>query len=239
MKKYCEKIILKIQAFRAATVKERYIKRASLFALAFIIFFIALWIIDLFKTPADFRIVKPVQGEYISLYLSNYIVPELHNKSQYGEPFDLVLSQTGINEVLARHIDPNTMAKAGLSDLTTCFKDDEIVLTARTNYKGFDFIVSMAFEPEIDKHGKLLLNAEDFQVGRSSLPFAAEMIRGKIISRLGENFKTEKSNEFLNAILAAGKIEPVFKINHSKLRIEKITVQNGELIIHFSPENNG
>jgi len=216
-----------------------YVKRASLFVLAFIIFLIALWIIDLFKTPADFRIVRPVEGEQVSLYLSNYIMPRLHNESQYGEPFDLELSQAGINEILARHIDPNTMAKAGLSDLTTCFKDDEILFTARTNYKGFNFIVSMAIEPKIDAAGKLLLDADNFQVGRSSMPFAAEMIKEKIIAALCENFKAGKTDEFINVVLRTGTIDPVFKINSSKLRIEKITVQNEELIIHFLPEHNG
>lgn len=246
MKKYCEKIILKIQTFTATAVsepqrkrREQYIKRASLFALAFIVFLVALWIIDLFKTPAHFRKVKHVQGEQVSLYLSNYIMPELYNKSQYNEPFDLVLSQAGINEIIARHIDPNILAKAGLSDLSARFKKGEIVLTAKTNYKGFNFVVSMTIKPKIDKDGKLVLNAEDFQVGRSSLPFAAEMIRKKIISSLGENFKTEKNDEFFNAVLSTGKIDPVFKINHSKLRIEKITVQNEELIINFLPEHNG
>ena len=217
--------------------KQKY-KIAALIGTA-VIFFLVFWIIGLFKTPANFRIVRPVEGEHISLYLSNYIMPELYNKSQYREPFDLTVSQEGINEIIARHIDSNTLAKAGLSDLTTCFKEDEILLTARTKYKGFNFIVSMTIEPKIDKDGKLLLNAVDFQVGRSSLPFAAERIRKKIISCLGENFKTEKTDEFFSAILSTGKIEPVFKINRSKVRIEKITVQNEELIIHFSPEHNG
>jgi uncharacterized protein YpmS len=239
MENYYEKIKQKIQDFAATAEGKLYIKRASLFALAFIIFLIALWIIDLFKTPANFRIIRPIRGEQISPYLSNYIVPELHNNSQYGKPFDLVLSQTGINDILARHIDPNALAKAGLSDLTTCFKDDEIVFIARTNYKGFDFIVSMAIEPKIDKQGRLFLDAEDFQVGRSSLPFAAEMVKKKIIAGLVENFKAEKNEEFINTFLNSRKIDPVFNINHSKLRIEKITVQNEELIIHFLPEHNG
>jgi len=216
-----------------------YVKRAALFVLTFIIFLIGLWIIDLFKTPADFRIVRPVEGEQVSLYLSNYIMPRLHNESQYGKPFDLELSQAGINEILARHIDPNALAKAGLSDLSAHFKKDQIVIIARTNYSGFNLIASMAIEPEIDKDGKLLLDADKFQVGRSSLPFAAEMIKKKIIAALGENFKMGKTDEFINAVLHTGKIDPVFKINSSKLRIEKITVQNEELIIHFLPEHNG
>lgn len=236
MKNYSEKIMLNIRTFRAATVKERYIKKASLFISAFIIFLIILWIIDLFKTPAYFRKVKPLHGEQVSLYLSNYIMPELYNKSQYDKPFDLVLSQAGINEIIIRQIDPNVLAKAGLSDLTTRFKDDEIVLTAKTNYKGFDFIVSMTIEPKIDKQGKLLLNAEDFQIGRSSLPFAAEMIRKKIIADLGQNFKTEKNDEFFNAILSEGKIDPIFQINHSKLRVEKIDVQDQNLVLRFNPQ---
>ncbi|MFA6186327.1 MAG: hypothetical protein WC770_03820 [Phycisphaerae bacterium] len=236
MKNYSEKI-------EAAEPKrqrrEQYIKRASLFALAFIVFLIALWIIDLFKTPANFRKVKPIQGEHISLYLSNYIMPELHNKSQYNEPFDLVLSQAGVNEILARHIDPNTLAKVGLSDLSARFKKGEIVLTAKTNYKGFNFIVSMTIEPRIDKNEKLVPGIGNFEVGRSSLPFVAGVIKKKIINSLSENFNAEKNNEFINTVLTTGKIDPVFNINHSKLRIEKITVQNEELRIHFLPEHNG
>jgi hypothetical protein len=177
-----------------------------------------------------------VHGEQISQYLSNYIMPELYNKSQYKKPFDLVLSQTGINEILARHMDPNTLAKAGLSDLSASFKKDEIILTARTNYKGFNFVVSMAIEPEIDKHGKLFLDTEDFQLGRSVLPFVADVIKKKIIDSLNENFNAEKTGEFSSIVLSAGRIDPVFEINHSKLRIEKITVQDQNLILRFSSQ---
>jgi hypothetical protein len=123
--------------------------------------------------------------------------------------------------------------------LTIAFKPQKILLTAKTYYKGFDFIVTMVLEPRIDKKGQLSLDASDFKVGSSSLPFVAEAIKKKILNGLDENFRGAKNDEFVNALFSSGNVEPVFKINHSKLRIEKITAGDGKLIIHFLPEHNG
>lgn len=197
------------------------------------------WFIGIFMTPKHFRIVKPINSELVSPYLTNYILPQLYNKSQYGQPFDFEISQDGINDIIARHADSNGLEEAGLSDLSVTFKPGRILLTGKTDYHGFNFIVTMVLNPAIDRNGQFSLRGSKFRVGGSSMPFMAGAVEEKIINRLEQHFKDSKNAGFVKSLLDDSKVEPVFKINHSKLRIEKITALDKKLIIHFLPQQDG
>ena len=50
--------------------------------------------------PVDFDSLNHEQGQ-VSPYLTHELSPNLYNNSQRGEPFDLVITQSGINEIVA------------------------------------------------------------------------------------------------------------------------------------------
>lgn len=220
-------------------IGSRQIRTAGVVSAGLAILFFVFWVVGLFRTPANFRTVKAVKDEQVSLYLTNYILPELHNKSQYDEPFDFAVSEDGINDVIARHVDGNSLKNAGLSDLTVAFRPGRILLTGRTEYYGFDFVVTMVFKPVIDKNGHFSLGVSKFQAGSSRIPFAAEAMKEKMLSGLGGYLKDPDAADFVKSLFDNSKIEPVFSINRSKLRVGKITAQNKKLIIHFLPEQDG
>jgi hypothetical protein len=208
-------------------------------AVAVFIVLCILWFVGIFLTPKNYRIVRPINSELVSPYLTNYILPQLYNKSQYGQPFDFEISQDGINDIIARHADSNGLAEAGLSDLSVTFKPGRILLTGRTNYHGFDFIVTMVLKPKIDRNGQFTLGGSKFRLGGSPMPFVAGAVEEKIINRLEQHFKESKNAGFIKSLLNNGKVTPAFKINNSKLRIEKIIALDKKLIIHFLPQQDG
>lgn len=208
-------------------------------AVAVFIVLCIVWFVGIFLTPKNYRIVRPINSELVSPYLTNYILPQLYNKSQYGRPFDFEISQDGINDIIARHADSNSLEEAGLSDLSVTFKLGRILLTGKTDYHGFDFIVTMVLRPKIDRNGQFSLNGSKFRLGGSPMPFMAGAVEEKIINRLERHFKESKNAGFIKSLLNDSKVTPVFKINHSKLRIEKIIALDKKLIIHFSPQQDG
>ena len=201
----------------------------------FLIFLFLFWLTGLFKTPSNFRHVKPISDGNMSQYLTNYILPQLYNKLQYDQPFDLVISEPGLNDIIVRHIDANSLRRANLSDLSVTLKKGRILLTAKTAYYGFDFIMTLVLKPYIDKNGYFSLKKSQIEAGESLIPFAGDAVKRKIIEGLAGFFNNLKVSDFNEASFDA-KIEPVFSLNHQKHRIDKITVQDKELTIHFLPQ---
>jgi hypothetical protein len=124
-----------------------------------IILMCAYWFAGLFSTPGNYRAVKPITDGQVSQYLTNYILPELNNKSQYGQPFEMVFSEQGINDIIARQVDFNSLQRSGLSDLSVAFKRNRILLTGRTVYRGFNFIVTIVLKPYVNREGYLYFGA--------------------------------------------------------------------------------
>jgi hypothetical protein len=211
-------------------------RNAGILSVVLIIFMCAYWIAGLFSTPGNYKAVKPITDGQVSQYLTNYILPELNNKSQYGQPFEMVFSEQGINDIIARQVDFNSLQRAGLSDVSVTFKHSRILLTGRTVYRGFNFIVTIVLKPYINREGYLYFGASKVEVGESRIPFVAEAIKRKIVYSLANPLSDSNTSNFTGMLFNSGKIEPVFSLNQRKLRIKKFTVQNKQLTIQFQPE---
>jgi hypothetical protein len=148
----------------------------------------------------------------------------------------MVFSEQGINDIIARQVDFNSLQRSGLSDLSVTFKHNRILLTGRTVYRGFNFIVTIVLKPYINREGSLYFGAAKVEVGESRIPFAAEAIKRKIVYSLAVPSSDSNTPNFTKMLFNSGKIEPVFSLNKQKLRIKEFTVQNKQLTIQFQPE---
>jgi hypothetical protein len=214
----------------------RKTKKAFEWLIGLVILLFIFWFTDIFKVPKNYRVVKPVTDGQVSQYLTNYILPQLHNKSQYGQPFDLVISEDGINDIIIRHIDANSLQRSNLSNLSVTFKKGRILLTGKTVYYNFDFIVTIVLKPYIDKKGYFFLGVSKIQAGQSRIPFAAGVAEKKVLGEFGSFLNNSDNADFIKVLFSGGKVEPVFYINRKKVRIEKMMVMDKELVIYFLPE---
>jgi len=219
-------------------LKNPRVKSAIVLSAGLVILLFVFWFVGLFRTPPYYRPVKFIADGNMSQYLTNYILPELNNKSQYGQPFDLVISEAGINDIIVRHIDADSLRQANLSDLSVAFRGGRILLTGKTVYYGIDFVVTIVLKPYIDKEGYFLLKESQIEAGRSRIPFAGEAVKRKVLEGLVRFINNLDIGDFNEASLNNRRIEPVFSLNHRRHRIEKITVGDKELIIHFLPQQD-
>jgi predicted PurR-regulated permease PerM len=196
------------------------------------------WFAGLFLTPAHYRIIRLPDDAYASQYLTNYILPQLLNKSQYNQPFELVISETGINDIIVRHIDANSLRQFNLSNLNIAFTKGRVLLTGKTVYCGLDFIVTIILKPYISREGYFFLKVPEIQAGRSRIPFIVGTVKRKILQELTDFLNNLDIADSAMTVFDGRKIEPVFSINHQKLRIDKISIQNKELLIHFLPQQD-
>ena len=197
----------------------------------------AMWFAGIFSEPNNYDPIEPIDSNQVSQYLSNRLVPELHNKSQYGRPFDYVITQQGIVDIIARHADFARIANAGFESISVAFEKGAIFVTAKTERFGMDFFVTLSLKPVIDSDGMFLVKSQSVDVGSSSVPFAAMAVRKQLLDNLSSFVDHEKAAETVGAVIAKKAIEPIVKVNGRRIRIEKITIADKKITIRFAPIN--
>lgn len=225
--------------------KKKFKKRYwLLFDLALAITILAL----LFYKPARYRppgnISADGNPDQISPYLTNVLLPQLHNGAQREEPFDLDINQKGINETIARYKWPRESNGVVLSAPTVFFVPDRIVLMGTASIKGADLAVTVVTRPKLDEKGLLHLQVEKVKIGAMNITPVAKMLAKRMYTERIESVPVDLMD--LRAKIAASLLneepfEPVFNVNDifedtdKKVRMEKITIAQKKLTIRLVP----
>lgn len=183
-------------------------------------------------TPAGSR------GGQVSPYLTHELLPQLYNGAQRQEPFELAVSQKGINEAIARSKWPKESDGIRFSVPKVLFVADSIVLMGTTAVGGAEFVVTVVTAPSLDEEGLLNLRVVNVRVGAVSItPLARLIARKMYLERFG---RIDSGTRSLQAQIAASLLndepfEPVFEIDDKKVRVEKITIAQGKLTVRLVP----
>lgn len=187
--------------------------------------------------PADFDSFNYEQGQ-VSPYLTHELSPQLYNNSQRGEPFDLVVTQDGINEIVAGLGWPKFSEGIMLYAPAVLFVPGSVVLMITANIKDVELIMTVELEPKIDEQKLLNLHVVKIKVGAMNITPLARM--------MGKKMYTEKlammpvdtealQTMIVGALLNEEAFEPVFSIEDNKVRIEKITIHHEKLTVRLVP----
>lgn len=187
--------------------------------------------------PVDFDSYNYDQGQ-VSPYLTHELSPNLYNNSQRGEPFDLVITQDGINEIVAGLGWPKYSEGVMLYAPAVLFVPGTVVLMGTADVKGVKLVITIEIEPKIDDQKMLSLNVAKVKIGAVNITPLAKMMGKKMYAeRLGVmTIDTEAlQSKIVGALLNEETFEPVFNIEDNKLRIEKITVNKEKLTVRLVP----
>ncbi len=187
--------------------------------------------------PADFDSYNYEQGQ-VSPYLTHELSPNLYNNSQRGEPFDLVVTQDGINEIVAGLGWPKFSEGIMLYAPSVLFVPGSVVLMITANFKGVELIITIELEPKIDQQKLLNLHVAKVKVGAMNITLLARMMGKKMYTeRLAMlSVDTEAlQTKIVGSLLNEEAFEPVFSIEDNKVRIEKITVYKEKLTARLVP----
>ena len=187
--------------------------------------------------PVDFDSLNYEHGQ-VSPYLTNVLSPQFYNNSQLGEPFDLVVTQDGINEVVAGLGWPKFSEGVMLYAPAVLFVPESVVMMATADVKGVELIVTIELAPEIDEQKLLNLHVTKVKIGAVNITPLARMVGKKMYTeRLAEMpVDTEAlQTKIVGSLLNEEPFDPVFKVENSKVRIEKVTINQEKLTAHFVP----
>jgi hypothetical protein len=187
--------------------------------------------------PVDFNSYNYDQGQ-VSPYLTHELSPNLYNNSQRGEPFDLVITQDGINEIVAGLGWPKYSEGVMLYSPAVLFVPGTVVLMGTADVKGVELVITIELEPKIDDQKMLNLHVAKVKIGAVNITPLARMMGKKMyadkLSVMAVDTEALQS-KIVGALLNEETFEPVFNVEDNKLRIEKITVNKEKLIARLIP----
>jgi len=201
----------------------------------------AVILVLLLHKPGRYTPPKPPADKQVSQYLTNELLPQLYNGVQRGEPFDLVMSEDGINDVIARSKWPKESEGAKILAPQVFFVPDGAVIMGSVVMKGFEFIVTVELRPVFDANGLLNLNIVQIKVGAMNLTPIARITARKMYTQQLAESEVDTENilaKIAGSLLNDEPFEPIFEVEKKEVRIEKISITQGKLTARLIPLRN-
>jgi hypothetical protein len=180
----------------------------------------------------------------VSPYLTHVLLPQLYNGAQREEPFDLVVSQRGINEAITQSEWPRESDGIMFSAPIVFFAPDGIELIGMATIKGVDLVITAVVEPGLDGEGLLNLHVAKVKIGAMNITPLARLIAKRMYAHRLETVPVDTEDvrtQIAASLLNSEPFEPVFNIadffedENKKLRIEKITITQEKLVLRLVP----
>ncbi len=205
-------------------------------AIAAVIIFLLLY------KPGRYIPHGPSAGKEVSQYLTNELLPQFYNGAQQGEPFDLVMSEDGINDVIAHSKWPKESGGARILAPQVFFVPDNVVVMGPVVMKGFEFMVTVELMPVFDANGLLNLHVAQIKVGAMNLTPIARITARKMYSQRLATTEVDTENiraKIAGSLLNDEPFEPIFEVEKKQVRIEKIKITQGKLTARLIPLRHG
>lgn len=192
----------------------------------------------LFHRPFSYKPLDLTNSKQVSVYLTHELLPDLYNGVQYQEPFELVVTQSGINDIVARFNWPQQLSGVEFSAPMVFFAPDSIVLMGTVLLEGAEFVATVIAAPELDAEGLLNLQVVSVKLGAVDITPLAGVLAKRICR---QQFADKGINaedlwaQMAESLLNGEPFEPVFEIVDKKVRVEKITIKQKKLIIRLVP----
>jgi len=196
----------------------------------------------LFYRPGRYRPLSPdsFRPGRISPYLTS-LSSEIYNGAQLGEAFSVVVTEKGINDMLAR------WRKWPLEHEGVLLYSPAVVLTpgtatlmATANVKGMEFVVTVELQAKIDEGGLSHLKVGKLKIGAMNITPLARMIAKKMYAEQVGAVAVDTEawqTKIVASLLNDESFVPVFPTGDNRIRVRvlKVTIQKGKLVLHLLP----
>jgi hypothetical protein len=205
---------------------------AGIFALLVCVVFM------LTTAPRHYQPLQPENSNEVSQYLTNYLAPQIHNKSQLDEPFELVVTEQGLNDIVARGRWPIKLDGLTASGPAVVLSANKITLMATVKYGRIWAVVTIVMSPTIDEGGLLCLNLQNVKAGSVGITALAKELSRKItatyLSKIDGN---TWADDMTAALLENKAIEPVFAAYDRQVRLTGIDISNGIAVLQLATQS--
>ncbi len=167
-----------------------------------------------------------------------HLSSEFYNGVQQEKPFELIVLEEGINETICQSKWPMESEGVRFSAPAVLFVPESIVLMGTANISGAEFVVTIVMEPKVDQRGFLSLQVVKVKLGAMNITPLAKMAAKKMYQNRLATVPIDIGDwraKIAAALLNGEPFEPVFKVEDKTVRVERVTVTQGQLILHLVP----
>ena len=217
-------------------MKKRKFKAFLLLALPFVLVLLAFVLVT--HKPKIYAPLKIADQRQISLYVSNYLMPTIYNNSQLDDPFEVAITEEGLNDTLARWRQPEKFNDITFTDPQAVLTQNHIIFMATAHTSLADLILTVRLTPVINSFSQLNIHLDDVSLGEIGITTLTKSIARKKFAEWLEFTGTEPNDIVAQAgksLLDDEPFDPVFKFGDRSLRICKIRLENKKLTVLLLP----
>ena len=218
------------------TKKKKIVLTAVCTGAGIILIFPAAIAFLLTRTPANYKPLTPPNRAEVSPYLTNYIAPEIHNKSQLGEPFELVITQAGLNDIIARGPWPLAPDGVTITRPAALLSGGRISVMATVQYGRVPAVLTVIMNPVLDEAGLLSINLEQVNAGVFDITHFAKELAEEIITAGIGKIDSTWADDITAAVLENKPFDPLFPAYDSEVRLTGIDISDGKAALQLAPQ---
>jgi hypothetical protein len=191
--------------------------------------------------PGRYAPVRIADHNQVSPYLTHELLPTIYNNAQFNEPFEVVITQQGLNDIVARLPQPIRLNTIAFADPQAVLISEQIVLMATVRARPIDFFVTIELKPAIDEQGLLNLHINSVKLGAVNVTAVARLIGDSVYSNWTTTTGTEPNNIaalICRSLLRDEPFEPVFETGGRQLRLSKISVETNRITALLNPTHD-
>jgi hypothetical protein len=216
---------------------KKYLLPAVIIAITFLV--IAL-VLTAYR-PGRYTPVKIEDQNLVSPYLTHQLMPEIYNNTQLGEPFEVVITQQGLNDIVARLPQPIRLNTITLVDPQVLLIPEQIILMATVKARPIDFFITIELKPAINAEGLLNLHVNNVKLGMVNITAVTRMIGDKVYSNWVSATDAEPNDlapMICRSLLNDEPFEPLFKTGGRQLRLSEIDIDTNGIRVKLTPIPN-
>lgn len=188
--------------------------------------------------PESYRPPQPASSRAVSTYLSHELAPAFYNNLNRARPFELLVHEAGVNDIIAHSRWPRTVNGLTFCAPAVVFAKDNLQIMATVDLKGIPVVFTVVLRPAFARPGQLQLHISDVRAGALNItPFARSAATRLLRHRPDAKRQNSLPGAILSALLNERPFSPTFNTENSKLRIEDLTIEPGTVCIRFVPVN--
>jgi len=192
----------------------------------------------LLRKPADFNQPDSPQDKEVSKYLTHVISQDIYNGAQTQKPFDLIITEEGINDIILRSGWPKQMDSVSFTVPQVLLQQGQIVLRGLVKIQTIELFISIQAGAFLDQQQLMHLSVNKVRVGAVNMLPIVRLAAEGIFRNEADRRKLEPDDwrtKVMQALLYDIPFEPIFKIEENKIRIQSADLQPGRITLHFIP----
>jgi uncharacterized protein YpmS len=219
-------------------LKKTKFRRYFRLGIVLVLLLLALALALMAYKPGRYAPVRVADQNQISPYLTHHLLPTLYNNSQRGQPFEVVITQEGLNDIIARSPQPIKLHNITLTDLQVVLKPQQITLMATAKARPVDLVLTIELNPTINQQGLLNLHINSVALGAVSFTSVARLMGERAYSDWMSSTGMEPNNiaaQVCRSLLNNEPFEPVFEFGRKRLRVSRIDVSVEKITTLLTP----